>query len=100
MAQKILEKDLENHFKKLLDKEDIKHFKGNPYNLKGFPDRMVFADDIYFVEIKVGKDSGSYYKQTPTQKYWEKLITKSNGKYILLTGKNEIESFVEKIKGP
>lgn len=98
MAQKVLEKELENYFKKLLDEYDIQHFKGNPYNLKGFPDRMVFGDEIYFVEIKVGKDGGSYYEQTPTQKYWQKLISRSLGNYVLLTGKEEIEEFVEKIK--
>lgn len=98
MAQKVLERDVEMLLKNLLDKEGIFHFKGNPMNLKGYPDRMVFADEIYFVEVKVGKQGGSYYKQTPTQKYWEGMIKKSKGNYVLLTGKEEVKDFVSKLK--
>lgn len=98
MAQKVLEKDLEKRFKDLLDRHGIFNIKGNPQNLKGYPDRLVFGDKIYFVEIKVGKDGGSYYQQTKTQKFWERKIRESQGNYVLLTGKEEIEAFVEKIK--
>lgn len=93
------EKELEMYFGKLLDKEKIFHFKGNPGGLKGYPDRLVFADKIYFCEIKLGKSEGSYYKQTPMQKWWQDKIEKSNGTYILLIGKEQIESFVDKLKG-
>lgn len=93
------EKELEMYFGKLLDKEKIFHFKGNPGGLKGYPDRLVFADKIYFCEIKLGKSEGSYYKQTPMQKWWQDKIEKSNGTYILLIGKEQIESFVGKLKG-
>jgi hypothetical protein len=90
--------DLEKHLIKLLDKEGIFHIKGNPHNLKGFPDRLVFADVIYFIELKLGKENGSYYTQTPMQKWWEKRIKDSGGIYIMLTGKQQIDSFVKQIK--
>lgn len=93
------EKELEKYFGKLLDKQKIFHFKGNPGGLKGYPDRLVFADKIYFCEIKLGKEEGSYYKQSPMQKWWQNKIEQSNGTYVLLVGKNQIESFVDKLKG-
>jgi hypothetical protein len=93
------EKSLEQYFCKLLDKEKIFHFKGNPGGLKGYPDRLVFHDKIYFCEIKLGKEEGSYYKQTPMQKWWQEKIEASSGTYVLLVGKKEIEDFLEKIKG-
>ena len=93
------ERELEQYFGKLLDKKKIFHFKGNPGGLKGYPDRLVFDDKIYFCEIKLGKDEGSYYKQTPMQKWWQKKIEHSGGIYVLLVGKKEIESFVDKLKG-
>ena len=93
------EKELEQYFGKLLDKLKIFHFKGNPGGLKGYPDRLVFADKIYFCEIKLGKEEGSYYKQSPMQQWWQNKIEQSNGTYVLLVGKNQIESFVDKLKG-
>ncbi len=89
------ERQLEQYFGKLLDKKKIFHFKGNPGGLKGYPDRLVFADKIYFCEIKLGKEEGSYYKQSPMQKWWEKKIQDSGGTYVLLVGKNEVEAFVD-----
>ena len=89
------ERQLEQYFGKLLDKKKIFHFKGNPGGLKGYPDRLVFADKIYFCEIKLGKEEGSYYKQSPMQKWWEKKIQESGGTYVLLVGKNEVEGFVD-----
>jgi hypothetical protein len=93
------ERELEQYMGKLLDKKMIFHVKGNPNGLKGYPDRLVFSDKIYFCEVKLGKSEGSYYKQTAMQKWWQDKIEKSNGVYILLTGKKEIEDFVEKLKG-
>ena len=54
------ERQLEQYMGKLLDKKKIFHFKGNPGGLKGYPDRLVFSDRIYFCEIKLGKEEGSY----------------------------------------
>lgn len=93
------ERELELYFGKLLDKQKIFHFKGNPGGLKGYPDRLVFHDKIYFCEIKLGKENGSYYTQTPMQKWWQDKIESSGGTYMLLTGKKQIEDFVEKLKG-
>jgi len=93
------ERELEQYFGKLLDKKRIFHFKGNPGGLKGYPDRLVFADIIYFCEVKLGKEEGSYYKQTPMQEWWQRKIESSGGTYVLLTGKREIEAFVDKLKG-
>jgi hypothetical protein len=88
------EKELERYLGKLLDKKNIFHFKGNPGGLKGYPDRLVFSDKIYFCEIK----KGSYYKQTPMQKWWQDKIEKAGGEYRLLTGKTQIELFVVTLK--
>lgn len=93
----MIERELERYFGKLLDKKKIFHFKGNPGGLKGYPDRLVFADKIYFCEIKLGKQDGSYYKQTPMQKWWQKKIEDANGTYVLLVGKKEVEQFVESL---
>lgn len=100
MAQLILEETLENFFKKLLDEKGIFHIKGISRGVKGFPDRKVFAEEIYYVELKVGKENGSYYTQTKMQKWWQDKIEKSNGRYVLLTGKNEIIQFVNNLKQP
>lgn len=86
---------LEKHLILLLERKGIFNFKGNPTNLKGFPDRLVFADKIYFVELKVGKLDGSRYGQTAMQKWWQKKITQANGNYVLLKGMREIEEWVE-----
>lgn len=100
MAQDVLEKTLENLFKRLLDEKHIFHIKGISRGVKGFPDRKVFADNIYYVELKVGKEGGSYYKQTKMQKWWQDKIEKSNGHYVLLTGEQEIILFVNQLKPP
>lgn len=98
MSQKVLERDLENYLRDELNKLGVVNIKGQPINAKGLPDRIVFGDQIYFVEIKVGKDGGSYYQQTKIQKYWEQVIKRSNGNYRLLVGKEAIINFIEEIK--
>jgi hypothetical protein len=85
---------VERRLIELLHKKNIFNVKGNAYNLKGYPDRLVFADKIYFVEVKVGKEMGSYYGQTPMQKWWEKKIKDSAGTYVLLKGLKEVENWV------
>ena len=81
----------------ILKRRRIFNVKGNSYNMKGFPDRLVFADEIYFVEIKLGKEEGSYYGQQPMQKWWEETITKSKGNYVLLKGLKEVEEWAENL---
>jgi hypothetical protein len=81
----------------LLKQKDIFSVKGNSYNMKGFPDRLVFADKIYFVELKVGKEGGSTYGQIPMQKWWQKKIEACNGHYILLKGLKEVKEWVENL---
>ena len=97
MSQKILEEDLETLFTDLLEEKDIFNVKGISRGLKGFPDRMVFSDNVYFVELKVGKEGGSYYKQTKMQFRWQCTINGSNGYYVLLVGEQAIRDFVAKI---
>jgi CRISPR/Cas system CMR subunit Cmr4 (Cas7 group RAMP superfamily) len=92
------EAKLEQSFVKLLNMANITNIKGNAIGVKGFPDRIVFADTIYYVELKVGKELGSYYTQTPKQKEWQEIIEKSNGKYILLVGEESIKNFVKELK--
>lgn len=73
--------------------------KGNPKQLKGFPDRIIFINKhIIFVECKAGKELGSYYQQTPLQKKWQKQITASDGEYWLVVGAQEVDVFIEWLK--
>lgn len=92
--KKPLESKLEKDFVKLLNMANIINIKGNSIGIKGFPDRIVFADVIYYVELK----AGSYYTQTPKQKEWQDIIEKSNGKYVLLVGEESIKNFVKELK--
>lgn len=88
---------LEDYLKSELDKKNIFNFHGNPKGLKGFPDRVIFASQIYFVELKLGKENDSYYKQTQMQKKWELQINQTNNKYFLINTRNEIDELVELI---
>lgn len=97
MARKVLENKIEKKFKDYLDIHKVVNIKGNPHGLKGFPDRIVFADKIYFIEFKVGKENGSYYSQSRMQKYWEKTIVKSQGYYVLLEGMEEALKFAKEL---
>ena len=102
MSQTLLELKLERVFNRIFDEanfndEDLMNIKGNPEGLKGFPDRIVFADEIYWVEIKVGKEHGSYYKQTPTQKKWQLWIETSGGIYVLLEGRIMVERWANEV---
>ncbi len=98
MAQSILEKKVEDHLIKRLDEMGIFHIKGKSVGLKGYPDRLVFAQEIFFVELKVGKEGGTYYTQTKMQKFWQKKIEASSGHYVLITGIKEVDDFVSKLK--
>jgi len=98
MAQTLYELNLEALLIKLLNERKIFHFKGNPQGLKGFPDRTILADREYHVELKVGKEGGSYYKQTPMQRWWQIQFENAKSVYVLLTGEKEIREFVSKIK--
>ena len=98
MKKKKSEKELlEDYLKEELDKRNIYNFKGNPDKLKGFPDRVVIADKIYFFELKLGKENKSYYEQTKTQKKWEKQINESNNIYAILNTREQIDKWVDMI---
>jgi len=97
MAQSVLELEVENYLIKCLDEKRIFHFKGNPSGLKGYPDRTVLSDREYHVEVKVGKEFGSYYKQTLAQKWWQTKFEHANSVYVLLTGFKEVDDFVNKL---
>ena len=88
------EQALENRFTSELKKLGVKTVKGNSKFNKGFPDRMVFADKVYFVELK----NDTYYGQTPSQKVWQKVIENSGGTYLLLNGDKEVDDFIKEIK--
>ena len=69
--------------------------KGNPKQLKGFPDRMVFVNRLLiFVECKAGKELGSYYQQTPLQKKWQEQINASGCVYKLVEGTKGVDEFI------
>jgi hypothetical protein len=88
---------LDDYLKSELDKKNIVNFPGNPRNLKGFPDRIVFGKIVYYIELKLGKENDSYYKQTQMQKKWELQINQTNNKYFLINTRNEIDELVELI---
>ena len=50
---KLNELNIEKRLVDILKRRGIFNVKGNSYNMKGFPDRLVFADEIYFVEVKL-----------------------------------------------
>lgn len=95
-AKKKSEKQLlEDYLKEKLDKKNIFNFHGNPKNLKGFPDRVVFGEIVYYIELKLGKENKSYYEQTPMQNKWEKQIKQTPNKYLLLSNREDIDRWVE-----
>jgi len=91
------EEDLEKYFIKRLKEANIFNHKGNPLGLKGKPDRDVYADKLYHVELKLGKQHGSYYKMTPIQQKWRDQILQSNAHHVLLSGKDEVDAWLERI---
>lgn len=88
---------LEDYLAEQLDLKNIYNFKGNPKNLKGFPDRVVMGKVIYYIELKLGKENKSYYKQSLMQKKWEQQINQSTSKYFLVSSRNEIDNIVKYI---
>ncbi len=86
---------VENKLIRELKKRGVFNCKGNPEQLKGFPDRMIFINNhIIFVEFKAGKKLGSYYKQTPLQKKWQEQIEKSGSYYKLVIGQEGVDAFL------
>ncbi len=85
---------LEKRFNTELAKIGVRTVKGNAMFNKGFPDRMVFADKVYYVELK----NDTYYGQTKLQKEWQRIIEQSRGTYYLLNGDAEVEAFIKMIK--
>lgn len=72
----------------------IKAIKGNANGNIGYPDRIVYqtnTGNIYHVEVKRGKTG---YKQTRKQFEWQKRIEKSGGTYFLISGVEEMNSFI------
>lgn len=94
------EDDLEDYFCKQLDKLEIFHKKGKAKGQKGYPDREVFIEgiDIEYVELKLGKEHKSYYKQSPMQKWWQRKIEGCNRVYILLEGKTQVDDYIDGLK--
>lgn len=92
------EEDVEKYLTDQLDSLGIEHIKGNPLGLKGFPDRIIFADHIYWIELKAGKELKSYYDQTVAQKNWETRITNSKGDYRKVEGFKGADKLIEEIK--
>lgn len=64
--------------------------------LFGAPDLIVFSNypKLFFIELKRNK----YCKQSEEQKRFEELIKSLGYQYILLSGIEEINNFLEKIK--
>ncbi len=98
MSKKKSEKELlEDYLKDELDKRNIYNFKGNSKGLKGFPDRVIMAKTIYYIELKLGEENGSYYKQSKMQKKWEQQINQTTSKYYIVYNRTEIDSLVKEI---
>lgn len=101
MVKKVKKKSekelLELYLGEELNKRNIFNFHGNPRGLKGFPDRVVFADVIYYIELKLGKENKSYYEQTLMQKKWEEQIKQTPNIYLLVSSREEIDKIVASI---
>jgi hypothetical protein len=90
---KLLEKQVEAMLVKACKTLNIKCIKGWAENNVGFPDRIVFntkSKQIFYVEVK----NETSYKLTPMQKLWLFTITDSGGKYFLINGEKEMETFI------
>lgn len=85
---------LEDYLKQELDKKNIFNHHGNPQGLKGFPDRVIYAHRVYYIELKLGKENDSYYEQTKTQKKWELQIKQTINPYLLISNREEIDDIV------
>lgn len=86
----MLEKDLERYLVGLCKKYNLVCIKGNPQGVKGYPDRVVFGDNVYFIELKLGKENGSRYALTEMQKKWKTVIGQTKAEYFCLTNKQDI----------
>lgn len=93
----MLEKDLERYLVTLCKKYNLVCIKGNPRGVKGYPDRIVFGDNIYFIELKLGKENGSYYGLTEMQNKWQAVISQTGAVCFCLTNKKEIETTIRMI---
>lgn len=92
-------KYVEGKLVKELKKMGVFNCKGNPKQLRGFPDRMVFINQkIIFVECKAGAEFGSYYRQTELQKRWQKQIEASGCEYKIVEGTSGVKTFIEELK--
>lgn len=96
---KLLEKQVEAMLVKACKIKNFKCIKGSVEHNIGFPDRIVFnteRKEIYYVEVK----NETSYKLTPLQKTWHIYIVNSGGKYFLVNGEKEMETFINTyIKG-
>lgn len=93
----MLEKDLEKYLVQQCKAYNLVCIKGNPHGVKGYPDRVVFGDNVYFIELKLGKENGSYYGLTEMQKKWKTVINQTQAEYMCLTNKKEIETTIRMI---
>lgn len=92
--RKTEKKFLEDYLSEGLDKRNIYHEKGNAKGYRGKPDRIVYGDEIYYVELKLGKENKSYYERTPLQIKWAKQIEQTSSRYFLLKTREEIDEFI------
>lgn len=87
------ERSLEHRFTVACRKNKVRTVKGESRNNVGFPDRIVFNPKrgyIHYIEFK----NDTYYKQTPTQQFWQNLIKMSGGEYFLLNGDKDLEDYL------
>lgn len=97
MKKKSEKELLEDYLKEELDKKNIFNYHGNPDKLKGFPDRVVMGEKIYYIELKLGKENNSYYEQTSMQKKWEQQIKQTQNVYLLIKSRDDIDKIVSEI---
>ena len=93
----MLEKDLEKYLVTRCKQNNLICIKGNPFGVRGYPDRLIFGGNIYYVELKLGKLNGSNYGLTAMQKKWKKVIEQSKAKYALIESKEDIDTLVSEI---
>jgi hypothetical protein len=96
---KALEKQVEALLVKACKTKGFKCIKGSVIYNAGFPDRIVFntkTKNIFYIEVK----NEGYYKLTPLQLEWKKIIQESGGSWFMINGEDEMITFINTyIKG-
>jgi hypothetical protein len=87
----MLEKSIENYFKKQLQKHGALVIKMNTYHFRGFPDRMILLPEgrIFFAELKRPGE-----KPRANQKVVHRMLRKLGFKVYVIDCKEQVEEVI------